>query len=215
MNEHWNDGRPAPAFPNAELIDDVGFVSRLITDCLLVEFQIDPTRVYATGFSNGGFFAHRVGWELSDKLAAIAPVAGTMDVNRAANFYPRGPVSVLDIHGTLDEIVKYEGGLVGTTGAKAISAPEVVAMWAKADGCNPVPVVEFNPDNFPGDRARTRHEIYTGGLAGTEVVLVTMEGLEHNWPQARTANLRPGQEGSRQNAAAMLIWNFFERHPKK
>jgi polyhydroxybutyrate depolymerase len=215
VNDYWNDGRPAPRFPNAEQIDDVGFVSELISKCLTVEFRIDPSRIYATGFSNGGFFTQRLGWELSDKLAAIAPVAGTMGVERARNFFPKGPVSVIEIHGTLDEIVKYEGGLVGTTGAMAISAPEMAAMWAKADGCGPMPVVEFNPDNFPGDRSRTRHEIYSAGRAGTEVVLVTMEGLEHNWPQARTVSYGARQEDGGMNAAAVMIWKFFERHPKK
>lgn len=215
LNDHWNDGRPTPQFPNAKNIDDVGFISDLIGKSLTVEFRIDPARIYATGFSNGGFFVQRLGWELSDTLAAIAPVAGTMGVERAQKFAPHGPVSVIEFHGTVDEIVKYKGGLIGTTGAKGVSAPDMAMLWAKANGCKLIPVVEFDPDTFPRDRPRYRSDIYSGGRAGTEVVLVTMEGQEHAWPQTLVPDFGPGRKDAGLNAAAVTIWSFFEQHPKK
>ncbi len=64
-----------------------------------------PRRIYSTGFSNGGFLSHRLGWELSDTLAAIAPVAGTLDPGQAAKFAPKHPVHVLQVHGTKDQFV--------------------------------------------------------------------------------------------------------------
>jgi polyhydroxybutyrate depolymerase len=113
VNGHWNDGRGVRRFrSHRHGIDDVGFVRALI-DKLVAECDADPSRVYATGISNGAMMCHRLGCELGERIAAIAPVAGGMPVLLAEACRPQVPVSVLAINGTQDRMVPYEGGGVG------------------------------------------------------------------------------------------------------
>src|SRR5690606_3308049 len=92
----------------ADAVDDVGFVRALI-EHLEAEYCIDARGVDATGMSNGGFLSHRLACELSDRIAAIAPVAGVLGVD-PASCAPSRPVPVWQFHGTEDPLVPYEGG---------------------------------------------------------------------------------------------------------
>src|SRR5208282_2572641 len=98
----WNSGNCC-GYALDNNVDDVGFIRALI-DELVKTRSIDPKRVYATGMSNGGMMTYRLGCELSDKIAAIAPVAGALSVE---NCQPTNPVSVIIFHGTADEHVLY------------------------------------------------------------------------------------------------------------
>jgi polyhydroxybutyrate depolymerase len=101
----WNAGACCGS-ARADGVDDVGFVSRLL-DALAEDLPIDTRRVYATGISNGGFMASRLACELSDRIAAIAPVAGA---TAPADCAPRRPVPVLIFHGRADACVPIDGG---------------------------------------------------------------------------------------------------------
>jgi polyhydroxybutyrate depolymerase len=91
---------------------------------------VDRSRVYATGFSNGGGFTARVGCELADRFAAVAPVAGGY---RGLDPCPAGHrVSLLEIHSRDDEVVPY----LGRGPDHAGSVPRFVAAWARRDGCH-------------------------------------------------------------------------------
>src|SRR4051794_12872318 len=180
VENHWNDGRTGPRFPKATEIDDVGFMRSLI-DRLAKAYRIDPRRIYATGMSNDGFFSHRLGWELSDVLAAIGPAAGTLDPDVAAKFAPEHPVHVLHMHGTKDRAVPFEGGEVVAKGGQCISVARMIALWVKADGCKESPKVESLPEKDADDGTKVRRETYEPGELGAEVILYTIEGQGHNW----------------------------------
>jgi polyhydroxybutyrate depolymerase len=210
VGQHWNDGRVSPRLADVAKVDDVGFVAALI-DHLASTYRIDPDRVYATGISNGGFLAHRLGWELSDRLAAIAPVAGTLGKEVAAKFAPKRAVAVLHIHGTKDPAVKWEGGEVIARGGEALSVPAVVALWVKANGCRPKPTVEYLPQKEPKDGTRVRRETYAAGEVGAEVVVYAVEGWGHNWPGGASLGERFGPATKQVNGAE-VIWQFFQRH---
>src|SRR5271166_5796614 len=94
----WNDGRAGVKRSNA---DDIAFVRALIARLIATD-RIDPQRVYATGMSNGGFFSYRLGCELSNQIAAIAPVAATMPVPLDQSCRPARPVPVIAFNGTDD-----------------------------------------------------------------------------------------------------------------
>jgi polyhydroxybutyrate depolymerase len=212
VENHWNDGRIGERFPRATDIDDVGFTRSLIED-LKARYAVDPDRIYATGHSNGGFFSQRLGMELSDVLAAIGPVAGTLDPDVAAKFAPRFPVHVVELHGTDDRLVPYQGGEVAAKGGRCLSVPEMIALWVKADGCEPRPRVETLPERDPDDGTKVKRESYAAGKTGAEVVLYTIEGQGHNWPGRPPSGAQPGR-GTREIDATGVIWDFFERHPK-
>src|SRR5262249_50831546 len=119
----WNiAGRPGAA------PDDVAFVDSLL-DALEARLCIDPSRVYATGVSNGGGMVARLGCDLSDRLRAIAPVAG--GYSSLPPCKPARPLSVLEIHGTSDHIVPY----AGRGPAKAGSARGYLRGWLRRDRC--------------------------------------------------------------------------------
>jgi polyhydroxybutyrate depolymerase len=109
---HWNDGRPdAPFRARIGDVDDVGFIDALI-DHVASGGPIDPGRVYVTGMSNGASMAGRQAVERAPRLAAIGQVAGTASPDVVAGAQPACPVPVLQIHGTADPLVSYEGGTV-------------------------------------------------------------------------------------------------------
>lgn len=210
-NRQWNDGRLSSRLPTD--VDDVAFVAALL-DHLLATLRIDPLRVYATGISNGGFMSHRLGAELSSRIAAIGPVAGTLGENVVPRFAPRQPVSVIDLHGTADRFVRYEGGEVIARGGIAVSVARVIELWAKAAGCSSPPRVETLPDRDPGDGTRVRRESHTPCRQGTEVVLYTIEGGGHNWP-GRPAPRPALGPATREIDATQVIWEFFRSHAKQ
>ncbi len=210
VEHHWNDGRVSPRFPKKEQ-DDVGFVRELLAR-LEKEFKVDPDRVFATGNSNGGFFSHRLGWELSDKLAAVAPSAGTLGKNVVEKFAPKHPVHVLHLHGTDDPAVPFKGGPVIGNGGECVSAADVVGLWVKANGCAAKSKVEDLPKTTD-DKTKVRRETWAAGPKGAEVVLLTIEGHGHNFPGRAGAGEAAGPSTKEVNGAE-VVWAFFATHPK-
>jgi len=210
----WNDGRVSPRFPGREKVDDVGFIRALIA-ALQAELKVDPRRIYATGNSNGGFMSHRLGWELSDVLAAIAPSAGTLGAALEKDFAPKHPLHVLHIHGTADPAVPFNGGEVIGRGGLALAAPRMVELWVKANGCVTPPKVERLPKTTR-DATQVIRETYAPGAKGAEVIFYRIEGHGHNWPgRAPRGGLNPlaGPTTAELNAAE-VVWAFFASHPK-
>jgi polyhydroxybutyrate depolymerase len=187
----WNGGDCC-----GSMVDDVGFVSALI-DRLQEDLCIDPQRVYATGFSNGGFLSHRLACELSDRIAAIASVAGVMGIDDCT---PTRPVPVLQMHGTGDLVVPYGGStLLGFE-----SVPETIAAWVARDGCEGEPVVSYQHEEVTCER----HERCE---AGVEVELCTVEGGGHTWPGG--ADIFGAGPTTQNLAANDRLWDFFVAHP--
>jgi polyhydroxybutyrate depolymerase len=209
---HWNDGRVSPRFPGAEKVDDVGFI-RVLIGKLREDYRIDPLRIYATGNSNGGFFTQRLGWELSDILAAIGPSAGTLGVEFEKSFAPKHPVHVIHLHGTRDPAVPFEGGMVIGQGGLCLSAPRMVDLWVKANGCITPPKVETLPKKTDNAAMKVHREAYAPGTKGAEVVFYVLEGHGHNWAGRTSTNPRAGPSTLELNAA-QVIWDFFSKHPK-
>ena len=109
--------------------DDVASIRTLLPQAEQASCA-DVTRIYATGVSNGGGFAARLGCELAGTIAAIAPVAGGYS---ALDPCPAGAqTSVLEIHGTSDQVVPYNGKPPDYKGAVS----GFLAGWVKRDGCD-------------------------------------------------------------------------------
>lgn len=127
----WNASDACCNFHGSE-VDDSAYI-RGIIDLVKAEYSVDPKRVYLIGHSNGGFMSYRVAYDHSDTIAAIASLAGATlaDPERPA---PPSAVHVLQIHGTKDKTIAYEGGEIDQTGAYP-SAQESVEQWAAYNGC--------------------------------------------------------------------------------
>jgi polyhydroxybutyrate depolymerase len=187
----WNGGDCC-----GSMVDDVGFVGALL-DTLESELCIDPSRIYATGFSNGGFLSHRLACELPDRIAAIASVAGVMGVGDCA---PARPMPVLQMHGTGDFVVPYNGSAV--LGFESVA--ETMAGWVERDGCVGDPVVSYVQDEVTCER----HEACGGGV---EVELCTIEGGGHTWPGG--ADIFGAGPTTQNLSANDRLWEFFVAHP--
>jgi polyhydroxybutyrate depolymerase len=175
--------------------DDVIFIGSLL-DQLDAALCIDDSRVYATGVSNGGSFVARIGCELSNRLAAIAPVAGGYGAQPPCQ--PDRPVSLLEIHGTDDRTVPYDGdGPHGEGGVWSF-----LAQWNGWDGC---------PGDAPVWRrlaARAFWVAKTPCAAGTTVAHIKLVDEPHAWPTTKWTERRP--HVGVLFSARQAVWDFFE-----
>jgi polyhydroxybutyrate depolymerase len=204
----WNDGRELDSFPAMrEGIDDVGFIESLI-DHLVDGFDVDPSRVYATGISNGGHMSHRLGVDLSHRLAAIAPVAASMPSLVQERAKPSSAIGVIVFFGDEDPLNWWDGG--GRAGGTSASVPEIMRWWARHNGCSPEPSIEHLPGEVE-DGTRIRRE--TWGGSPSEVVLYAIEGGGHAWPNGYQY-LPESVIGrtTRNLDASQTMWAHFRRH---
>jgi polyhydroxybutyrate depolymerase len=201
----WNAGGPT-GWGQA---DDVAFVAALLDD-LAKTANVDGKRVYATGISNGAMMAYRLAAELSDRIAAIAPVAGTMVVRKCA---PARPVPVLHFHGTKDSLVPLAGLDKLPPWIPFRSVEGSVAAWVKVNGCKAEPETTLVADGKKDGLMVTR-KTYAGGRDSAEVVLYVIEGGGHTWP-GRPSLIDVFGKTARSISANDLMWDFFRRHARK
>jgi polyhydroxybutyrate depolymerase len=192
--------------PSLQAVDDAGgaqrdvdFVRALVAQ-LIRTHCVDGRRVYATGLSNGGGMADRLGCEAADLFSAIAPVAGMYLGKLPCR--PSRPIPVVAFHGVADEILPYRGGNVsGDPGQPAvIPVARWAAAWARRNGCGAQPVAKarigkVQPLFWPGCSAAVR--------------LYRIEDGQHAWPGAPVVD---GQNASQDVSATDLIWRFFAEH---
>jgi polyhydroxybutyrate depolymerase len=196
MEPHWNFTTVEAGAP-----DDVAFISELL-DTLESELCIDPSRVYAAGISNGAAMSVTLACFLSDRIAAIAPIAGTF-------FFPGcpsvRPVSVIAFHGTEDSLVPFEGGNVGESGVRVAPVEDSIQEWAEHGGCADVAKEEQATEHV-------RLVLYEACDQGAAVELYAVEGGGHTWPGALIDI--PLGATTHEISATDLMWAFFEAHPK-
>jgi len=197
-------------------IDDIGFI-RSLYEHIENEYSINPNMVYATGISNGGIMSYRVGAELSDIFAAIAPVAAqiggqaTIDDELWQIPEPDNPVSVIAFNGMNDTRVPYDGGrpLEGNAHVYSwMSTNESISFWVEHNNCN------TTPEQYISESGKIIVDIYHGGINNTEVTLVTIVDGTHSWPGGKKGWLG-GPEPTQEISATDMIWDFFKDHPKK
>lgn len=189
-------------------VDDVAFTRCLLDDLESVA-NVDRRRVYATGMSNGAMMAYRLASELSDRIAAIAPVAGPMGT---ADCRPTRPVSVMHFHGDADEFAPFEGGKGrGPSGTLFQSVHHSIDRWVAANGCGTKPTTTQLP-NPEDDGTTVKTVAYEPGNEGAEVVLVVIENGGHTWP-GREPRMPSLGRSTRDISACDMMWEFFKRHP--
>ncbi|OWY22495.1 T9SS C-terminal target domain-containing protein [Sphingobacteriales bacterium UPWRP_1] len=187
----WNSG--ANPFGSA---DDVGFISALI-DTMYAQYHIDLNRIYATGFSMGGIMSHRLGCELSNRIAAIASGSGTFATTVIGNCSPGKAVPVMQVHGTADAVVPFDGNAL--LGLQSVGA--TINFWAANNNCAltapaSTPIPNTANDGITIDK--TKYDLCTNN---SEVILYTATGMEHTWLQPNNDMCQTAE-----------IWKFFLRH---
>ncbi len=197
----WNGGACCnPA--SRQNIDDVAFISALI-DELRGRYDIDPKRVFVTGHSNGAIMAFRLACELSDKIAAIVPVAGSLEVPSCA---PARPVAVLAIHGDADQNHPLQGGMGPNSIAGVDFQPLAASMESlrRANGCT-----ASTESNRAGEVTTT---VWQGCRAGGYTEQKIIAGAPHAWPGALRAGSAAGGTPTQALNATQEAWRFFAAH---
>ena len=218
VKKQWNDGRTEILKKN-KAHDDVGFISRII-DKMVNNYGVDPQRVYATGISNGGFMSIRLAMDLSEKIAAVAPV--TAQISKALEKKtPKIPISVMIVNGTQDPLVPFTGGHVrlfkfGRSRGEILSTASTVERFRRHNGCSKTPEIIKVQDLAPEDGANVEIHKYTAGRDGAEVILVKVLGGGHTWPGGKQY-LKPRMIGTvcRDINASEMILDFFLTHTRK
>ena len=183
---HWNAALPGG--DNKSTADDTGFVSAMITS-ISSSYQVDSTRIYACGYSNGGMMSYFLGGSMSEKIAAIGSVSGSM---LEGNPDPANPVPMINFHGTSDYVLTYSGG-DGST-----STTDTLSYWATKNGASTTPVItNMNSGNLSVEKS-----VYSdsNGTAWVEHYKVINGG--HVWFDLDL-------DGSDTN---QLLWDFFKKH---
>jgi len=195
-NAHWNANW-------ATGVDDIGFLSALI-DSLSADYNINADRVYSTGMSNGGFMSFTLAGQLSDKIAAVASVTGTMSILQIPANTLNRPMPIMQIHGTADATVDYNGD------ANFLSVDSVISYWVAHNNCNTTPVVTAVPDVNTTDGCTAERIDYLNGDNGAEVVHYKVTNGAHTWPGAGITIGVTNQDFD----ASTEIWKFFMRYEK-
>jgi polyhydroxybutyrate depolymerase len=199
-NQFWNASNACCNFAKSA-VNDSAYLSKLIDD-VSTEWNVDTKRVFLIGHSNGGFMAYRMACEHQTQIAAIASLAGAMpdDIKDCSGGNGGEEVSVLQIHGTDDETISFEGGSL--LGNRYPSAKVSVLDWVASNGCSPAEVPATTKldlvEDLPGDD--TNQISFTGCKNTTEVGLWTINRGIHT----------PKLSAS----FASAVIGFFDAHPK-
>ena len=187
LSSHWNVGGWTSSSP----INDVGFIE-VIINLLQNKIQIDQSRIYSSGMSNGGYFGYHLACNLSDRFAAVASITGSMTNNTFDDCSPTHPMPILQIHGLLDYIVPYEGNY----GSKSIS--EVIEYWVNYNSCNLYPDTLIRYDDY----SLITFDTYFECLNEINVKLILHPTMGHTWPSIQSHNIDASSE----------IWEFVSKY---
>lgn len=188
------------------LARDVTFISDVI-DTLKSHYNIDSSRIYADGLSNGGGMSFELSCAMSDRIAAVGMVgaAHLVPFTRCAE---SRPVPMISFHGTADPAAPYNGGLSWAATDRFPSIPGWTAKYANRNQCDPRPL----------DSAVAPHvvrRVYLHCADDAEVVLYTINGGGHTWPGGQPLPEWFTGTTTYEIDASRLMWDFYRRHPLK
>ena len=195
------------AVPGSDIdpMEDVTFISDLM-DKLETEYNVDPTRIYANGLSNGGGMAFVLSCKLPERIAAVGSVSGFYPFSWD-EFHPSRPVPTIVFHGTGDPIVPYLGRPAGSNAFSLPSIPEWVATLASYNGCADVPL------DLPAMGA-VRGIQFKSNNGNADVIFYTIAGGGHSWPGGGSLpKIIVGNINQDIDATEMML-NFFCQHPR-
>jgi len=222
MFASWSVGICCPAH-DPQVFDDVGFISKVIKD-MSTKFNIDKKRVYATGHSNGAMLSYRLACELSNEIAAIAPVGAVLPFEGIDECKPERVVPIMHIHGTDDPCALYNGGQCGGCFDKIVGKDPTLNLWA-CDGVEEY----FDKWKVINNNNEEGTIVFENGIAsceafGNTMQLCSLDGMGHAWPggnfgacenpNSNTCKLVKSIMGAQSNdlIANETIWGFFKEH---
>lgn len=193
-SSHWNVG----SWTAGSTADDIGFTEAMI-DTLSANYNIDLDKVYSCGYSNGGYFSFELACQLSNRIAAIGAVGGTMSTETYTSCNPSHPTPVVTIHGTEDGTVSYLGG----SPFNSESLATVNTYWSAYNNTIDSPIVSNIPDINTSDGSTVELSLYDAGDNCTSIEHYKVIGGGHDWP---------GSWGNMDINASTVIWDFVSKY---
>ena len=190
---HWNVG----GWTLDSKIDDVSFISSLL-DSLFERYNINQSRIYSTGMSNGGYMSFLLACQLSDRIAAIASVTGSMTPQTYNLCNPQRPIPVLQIHGTNDQKVPYKGNRKWS-----LSINKVLEYWINQNNCDITPFEMSFPDINKSDESNIHRLSWLNGDNSVITDHIIVSGGGHDWF---------GVWGNMDIDSTAEIWKFFSQY---
>ena len=184
--------------------DDVKFIRELI-DTISSHYHVNSRRVYSCGISNGGYMSYTLACSLSDKIAAIASVSGTMSLNTYTTCSPARKVPVMHVHGTADLTVPYATGA-----ANSIGVEQTLAFWRDTNDCRHITDTIDLPNTSTGDSCTVQRIDYAH-CDNSEVLFYKITNGGHTWPNG-TIGIPAYGYTDRDISANDEIWKFFNRY---
>lgn len=208
---HWNDCRSDDAFGSTA--NDVGFIDRLIT-AISAQHNVSFRQVYSTGFSNGGMMSWRLAFELSHRVAAVAPVAANLPVDspECPNL-PTRPVSVVFMVGDTDSLMPYQGGFVANDPRRGAvrSAQATLDFWRNFLGTGTANVTTALPDTNSNDNSTVTKYEYGSVRSKARLTFYRVFGGGHGTPSIDYPATIPGTGSQNRDAEAIHeLWNFMK-----
>lgn len=208
--QHWNAGHCCGKAADDQ-VDDVGFVAATIED-VCRRLSVDRDRIYMVGFSNGGMLAYRFAAERGELLAAVAPMAASIGGRPSQDLpewripEPVQPLSMIPMHGLLDDDITYEGGISRHRGGTRTywSVEQSVEFWVARNGCKAPPVVQ---SLYEG---KVVLKAWKNCTNKTEVALHLIHGWGHVWPGSSFTAALAADDPLKHFDAAEVLWAFFK-----
>lgn len=188
---HWNVG----GWTLESTTDDVGFTNALL-DLISTDYTIDSAKIYSTGMSNGGFMSFLLACQLSERIAAVASVTGSMTPETFNACDPQHPTPILQIHGTADGTVPYSGASF----TKPID--QVIEYWVDYNNINASADTTTIEDTNTSDGSTVEEIKFIQGDSCSSVIHYKVTGGDHTWP---------GVWGNMDIQASAIVWDFFSQ----
>ena len=198
----WNTHGPVGTA--VDPMNEVLFISDLI-DKLEQEYNVDRTRIYANGLSNGGGMSYLLACKLADRIAAIGSVSGAY-LYPWDDCEPSRPVPLIAFHGTHDPIVPYNGGGSSRFDNPFPVIPEWIDLWAQRNECDDHPIELPTTGEVSGKK-------YTKCKQNAEVVFYSIQGGGHAWPGGEPLPEIIVGHTTQDINATKEMWEFFKQHP--
>ena len=189
---HWNVG----GWTLDSNTDDVGFISNLL-DSLSENYNINQSRIYSTGMSNGGYMSFLLACQLSERIAAIASVTGSMTPQTFNLCNPTHSTPILQIHGTNDQVVPYNGNPKWT-----LSINHILKYWINYNNCDISPTEIYFPDINIKDQSTVKKLTWLNCDSSLVIEHLIVNGGGHDWF---------GAWGNMDINSSEEIWRFFSK----
>lgn len=203
IDKRWNSGT---FFFVQSNVDDVGFLSELI-DRMHLKYNIDLEKVYAGGYSAGGFMSYKLACDLTNRIAAISPVVASMVFDNVNSCVPLRAISVMACNGADDPVTAYNGIPLNFP-----SIDTVKKIWQQKNSCDGVPTIDTLPNTSTTDNSRAVSYTYNNCTDNVTTQFYKILNGGHTWPGA--PNYFFGVIGNTNNDIqwSSVSWNFFKQN---